>query len=303
MTDAATRSPRPDARSEPEPPAATDADVAPRPTPTRPEPERPRRSSSRSSDLSVYYGDFRAVRDVNLDVAPARDHRLHRPVGLRQDHGAALLQPHERPHRRRPGRGHAQLPRRVALRPGVDPVEVRRRIGMVFQKPNPFPKSIYDNVAYGPRLLGTKRKGDLDDDRRAVAAQGGPVGRGEGPPQGLGHGPVRRPAAAAVHRPRHRHPARGAADGRALLGARPDRHRPHRGPDAGDQGRVHDRDRDPQHAAGGPGVRRHAPSSPPRSTSEGDRRTGVLVEFDRTEKIFSNPSDERTENYITGRFG
>ena len=43
--------------------------------------------------------------------------------------------------------------------PGVDPVEVRRRIGMVFQKPNPFPKSIYDNVAYGPRLLGIRKQG------------------------------------------------------------------------------------------------------------------------------------------------
>ncbi len=45
----------------------------------------------------------------------------------------------------------------------VDPVEVRRRIGMVFQKPNPFPKSIFDNVAYGPRLLGVKKKGALDE--------------------------------------------------------------------------------------------------------------------------------------------
>ena len=80
-----------------------------------PEPRRRRRtcrSTTASSphevvfdvvDLDVYYGAFRAVRDVNLADPPARDHRLHRPVGLRQDHGAALLQPHERPHRRRPG--------------------------------------------------------------------------------------------------------------------------------------------------------------------------------------------------------
>jgi phosphate transport system ATP-binding protein len=47
--------------------------------------------------------------------------------------------------------------------PEIDPVEVRRRIGMVFQKPNPFPKSIYDNVAYGPRILGVKNKAALDD--------------------------------------------------------------------------------------------------------------------------------------------
>ena len=54
--------------------------------------------------------------------------------------------------------------------PGVDPVEVRRRIGMVFQKPNPFPKSIYDNVAFGPRVAGYK--GDLKAAGRAVASRG-----------------------------------------------------------------------------------------------------------------------------------
>jgi phosphate transport system permease protein len=79
-----------------------------------------------------------------------RDHRVHRTVRLRQDHRAALLQPDERPHRDRPGGGLHRVPRRRPLRPGVDAVEVRRRIGMVFQKPNPFPKSIYDNIAFGP---------------------------------------------------------------------------------------------------------------------------------------------------------
>ena len=93
-------------------------------------------------------------------IRQQRDHRLHRPVGLRQDHGAALLQPHERPDRRRPGsRARLALPRRRPLRPRrVDAVEVRRRIGMVFQKPNPFPKSIYDNVAFGPRVNGVRRR-------------------------------------------------------------------------------------------------------------------------------------------------
>ena len=50
---------------------------------------------------------------------------------------------------------------RTSTRPQVDPVEVRKRIGMVFQKPNPFPKSIYDNIAFGPRVLGMK--GDMDE--------------------------------------------------------------------------------------------------------------------------------------------
>ena len=66
--------------------------------------------------------------------------------------------------------------------PNVDPVEVRRRIGMVFQKPNPFPKSIYDNVAFGPRVL--RHEGRPRRARRARAAARRALGRGEGPAQG-----------------------------------------------------------------------------------------------------------------------
>jgi phosphate transport system ATP-binding protein len=61
-------------------------------------------------------------------------------------------------------------------------VQLRAKVGMVFQKPNPFPKSIYDNVAYGPRIHGLARnKADLDEHRRSLAAQGRAVERGQGP--------------------------------------------------------------------------------------------------------------------------
>ena len=63
----------------------------------------------------------------------------------------------------------------------IDPVAVRRRIGMVFQRPNPFPKSIYENVAYGPRILGLKD--DLDEPRREGAPARRALGRGQGPAQ------------------------------------------------------------------------------------------------------------------------
>ena len=53
--------------------------------------------------------------------------------------------------------------------PNVSAAEVRRHIGMVFQRPNPFPKSIYDNVAFGPRINGVRKKSELDDDHRALA--------------------------------------------------------------------------------------------------------------------------------------
>ena len=67
------------------------------------------------------------------------------------------------------GSGQDRLPRRGPLRRRVDPVELGRRIGMVFQKPNPFPKSIYDNVAFGARIADTE--GELDDARRALASR------------------------------------------------------------------------------------------------------------------------------------
>ena len=71
--------------------------------------------------------------------------------------------------------------------PSVSPVAVRRRIGMVFQKPNPFPKSIYGNVAYGPRINGIRKKSQLDEllDSRP-SAQGRAVGRGEEPARRVG---------------------------------------------------------------------------------------------------------------------
>ena len=114
-----------------------------------------------ASDLSVYYGDFRAVRDVNMLIQRKEITALIGPSGCGK---STVLRSFNRmndliPTARVEG---DLLYRGVDLYdPRVDPVEVRRRIGMVFQKPNPFPKSIYDNVAYGPRVAG--RKKGLDD--------------------------------------------------------------------------------------------------------------------------------------------
>ena len=80
-----------------------------------------------------------------------------------------------------------------------DPVEIRRKIGMVFQKPNPFPKSVYENVAYGPRVHGINDKKRLDEivEREPPACCA--LGRGEGSPPGFGDGPFRGAAAASLH--------------------------------------------------------------------------------------------------------
>ena len=129
-------------------------------------------------DLAVSYGKALAVAGVTLDDPPERDHRADRPVGLRQVDRAALPEPHERPRAERARSTGRSLYHGVDLYGhGVDPIEVRRRIGMVFQRPNPFPKSIYDNVAYGLRILGMKD--NLDDRVEQALARRRPLGRGE----------------------------------------------------------------------------------------------------------------------------
>ena len=97
----------------------------------------------------------------------------------------------------------------------VDVIELRKRVGMVFQKSNPFPKSIYENVAYGLRLHGVKNKSELDARRGKKPAQCRAVGRSQRPAALQRARFVRRPAAAPVHRPRHRHQAGNHFDGRA----------------------------------------------------------------------------------------
>jgi ABC-type phosphate transport system ATPase subunit len=91
---------------------------------------------------------------VNIDIAPQSGAGADRSFGLRQVDVPALPQPHERHHRRCRVTGNIVLDGAGHLRPQQDVVQLRARIGMVFQKPNPFPKSIYENVAYGPRIHG-----------------------------------------------------------------------------------------------------------------------------------------------------
>ena len=84
---------------------------------------------------------------------------------------------------------------------------MRRHIGMVFQKPNPFPKSIYDNIAYGPRVIGMKVE-NMDDTWRRRCASARLWDEVKDKLEAVGVRALRRPAAAALHRPHHRHAAR-----------------------------------------------------------------------------------------------
>ena len=113
------------------------------------------------SGFSAYYGDFRAIRDIDLDIPKNRITAFIGPSGCGK---STLLRCFNRMNDLIPG---AHITGRIDYHgvdlydSRVDAVEVRRRIGMVFQKPNPFPKSIYDNIAFGPKIAGYK--GSMDE--------------------------------------------------------------------------------------------------------------------------------------------
>ncbi len=113
-----------------------------------------------AKNLNVYYGSFHAVRDVNLRIEKNKITALIGPSGCGK---STVLRSFNRMNDLIPAarvEGEVLFHGKNIYDPDVDPVQVRRRIGMVFQKPNPFPKSIYDNVAWGAKINGFK--GDLD---------------------------------------------------------------------------------------------------------------------------------------------
>ena len=185
--------------------------------------------------------------------------------------------------------------------PAVNPVEVRRRIGMVFQKPNPFPKSIYDNVAYGPKVAGVPRATWTTS--WSGALQGAALwdevkDRLKESGMSLSGGQQQRLCIARAI----------ATDPEVLL-----MDEPCSALDPIATGRIEDlmveiKERftiiivthNMQQAAR---VSDRTAFFTTEVSEEGDRRTGLLVEFSDTDKIFTNPADERTENYVTGRFG
>ncbi len=113
-------------------------------------------------DLDFFYGDFQALSNIAMEIERNRVTALIGPSGCGKSTFLRLL---NRMNELIPGtrvKGQVLFDGVDLYAPGVDPVEVRRRVGMVFQKPNPFPKTIYNNVAYGPRLHGKKERAELD---------------------------------------------------------------------------------------------------------------------------------------------
>jgi phosphate transport system ATP-binding protein len=112
-------------------------------------------------DVSCYYGSFRAVRNVDISIARQRITALIGPSGCGK---STLIRTMNRMNDLVPSyrtEGRVLFDGQDLFARGVDPVAVRRRVGMVFQKPNPFPKSVYENVAFGPRINGYK--GNMDE--------------------------------------------------------------------------------------------------------------------------------------------
>jgi phosphate transport system ATP-binding protein len=249
-------------------------------------------------DLSVRYGTTTAISKVQLDVYRNMITAVIGPSGCGKSTFIRCL------NRMNDLVPDARIDGRVLYHgqdlygDGVDPIEVRRRIGMVFQRPNPFPKSIYDNVAWGPRVLGMKK--GLDDrvekairgaalwdevndrlKRSALSLSGGQQQR-----LCIARAIAIEPEVLLLDEPA------SALDPVATSSI---------------EDLMHGLKQDftlvivthnMQQAA------RVADMTAFFSLEVGEHtRSGVLVEYDTTDKIFTNPSDKRTEDYVTGRFG
>jgi phosphate transport system ATP-binding protein len=251
-------------------------------------------------ELNVYYGAFRAVRDATFAVNKQEITAFIGPSGCGKTTVLRCL------NRMNDLIDIARVEGDVLYHgvdlydPAVDAVEVRRRIGMVFQKPNPFPKSIYDNVAFGPRIAGQKRGLDdvVEQSLKGAALWDEVKDRLKSSAMGLSGGQQQRLCIARAI----------ATNPEVLL-----MDEPCSALDPIATGRIEDLMQElkseftivivthnMQQAAR---VSDRTAFFTTEVNPESDTRTGLLVEFDVTEKMFSNPSDERTENYVTGRFG
>jgi phosphate transport system ATP-binding protein len=253
-------------------------------------------------ELNVYYGDFRAVRDVSVEVYRNEITAFIGPSGCGK---TTVLRCFNRMNDLidiARVEGHLSYHGVDLYDKAVNPVEVRRRIGMVFQKPNPFPKSVYDNVAYGPRIAGTKHKAKLDEmvERalRGAALWDEVKDRLKASGMELSGGQQQRLCIARAI----------ATDPEVLL-----MDEPCSALDPIATARIEDLMQEikdlytivivthnMQQAAR---VSDRTAFFTTEVNPESDTRTGLLVECNSTDKMFSNPDDERTENYVTGRFG
>jgi phosphate transport system ATP-binding protein len=251
------------------------------------------------ADLAVYYGSYRAVRDINI---PVRKNEITAMIGPSGCGKSTVLRSLNRMNDLIEG---ARVEGKVLYHgvdlydERVDPVEVRRRIGMVFQKPNPFPKSIYDNIAFGPKIAGYKGNMDelveeslqraalWDEVKDKLKESGMALSGGQQQRLCIARAIATRPDVILMDEPCSALDPIATAKIEDLMQELVSDYSivivTHNMQQAA---RVSDR-------TAFFTVEVHGDGS----------RTGTIVEFDTTEKIFTDPSDERTEAYVTGRFG
>jgi len=248
-------------------------------------------------NLSVYYGKFRALAEINLEIFEKKITAIIGPSGCGK---STLLRSFNRMNDLTPGCrmvGDISLDDENVLTPGMDVVNIRCRVGMVFQRPNPFPKSIYDNIAYGPRLYGIRRRADLDeiveaslksaalwDEVKDKLHQSGMVLSG-GQQQRLC---IARAMAVEPEVILMDEPA-SALDPISTLKI---------------EELMQDLKKDYTIVIVTHNMQQAARVSDFTAMMMIDEhRAGRLIEYDRTDIIFTRPKDQRTEEYVTGRFG
>ena len=253
-------------------------------------------------DLAVFYGSFKAVQGVDLEI---HRHEITAFIGPSGCGKSTVLRCFNRMNDTIQG---ARVEGKITYHgvdlygPTISATQVRKHIGMVFQKPNPFPKSIYENVVYGPRLAGVKKRDELDHivetSLRGAALWDEVKDRLKSSAMGMSGGQQQRLCIARAL----------AVDPEVVLMDEPcsalDPIATNRIEELMQQIKqkytiiivTHNM----QQAAR---VSDRTAFFTTEVNPESDRRTGRLVEYDRTKKIFSNPTDERTEAYVTGRFG
>jgi phosphate transport system ATP-binding protein len=253
-------------------------------------------------NVSIFYGGFRAVTDVSLTV---REHEITAFIGPSGCGKTTVLRTLNRMNDLIPG---ARVQGNITYRgaglyeKGVSPTAVRRQIGMVFQKPNPFPKSIYDNVAYGPRINGARGKGKLDEiverSLRQAALWDEVKDRLNKSALGISGGQQQRLCIART------------------LAVEPDvvlMDEPCSALDPIATGKIEDLMQEIKSRYTIVIVTHNMQQATRVSDrtafysvlrdDKSDTRTGVLVEFGPTAQIFEDPQDSRTQAYVTGRMG
>ncbi|TDT17842.1 phosphate ABC transporter ATP-binding protein (PhoT family) [Ilumatobacter fluminis] len=252
------------------------------------------------SDLNIFYGDFRAVADVSMEIEARSITALIGPSGCGK---STFLRSLNRMHEVIDGayvQGHVMLNGEDLYGPGVDPVAVRRKVGMVFQRPNPFPTmSIYDNVIAGMKLNSKRlRKGETDEvverSLRGANLWEEVKDRLDKPGSGLSGGQQQRLCIARAT----------AVEPDVLLMDEPCSALDPISTLAIEQLMLELRERftivivthNMQQAA-------RVSERTGFFNIEGTGKPGRLVEIDDTSKIFSNPSQQATQDYVTGRFG